>query len=495
MRIHKVAKLFPPMSDEEFAAFKADVAANGLREPVWTYQGEVIDGRNRLRACKELGIEVPTRAWDGGDGSPEALVTFVVGQNLNRRHLTTDQKATLAVDIEAALAKAAKERQREGGARGGRASGASRRGEPKSTAIVPEPPPGERPRELAAKLTGASARYVQGAKKVKEKSPAAFEKVKAGEMTLSQAKRQVAREEKMRELESKAKAARKIGEQPWQIVVGDCLDELAKVKEGSARLVFADPPYNIGVNYGGGEKKDRLPEMEYLAWCVRWFAACYRTLAPDGSFWVLINNENCAWFDVPLRSTFRRRGNVDDSLDFLRRMAEGGAWQRDLFALLCEEDTHTRARLTWFESFGVNCSHRFNRCSRRLFWCDKDKNNFVFNPDPVTRPSDRQAKYGDARADPGGKLWDDVWGINPPIPRLTGTCAERIPDFPTQLPLALLNPIVGCASDPGDLVIDPFSGSATTGEAAVTQGRRYLGIEKSEKFARLATLRLQGLDA
>jgi site-specific DNA-methyltransferase (adenine-specific) len=122
-----------------------------------------------------------------------------------------------------------------------------------------------------------------------------------------------------------------------------------------------------------------------------------------------------------------------------------------------------------------------------------DARRFVFNRDAVTRPSDRQAKYADKRANPRGKLWDDVWGINPPIPRLTGTCNERIPGFPTQLPLRLLEPIVLCASEPGDLVVDPFCGSGTTGVAAIENKRRFIGIEKSDKFARLARLRLRGV--
>jgi hypothetical protein len=64
-----------------------------------------------------------------------------------------------------------------------------------------------------------------------------------------------------------------------------------------------------------------------------------------------------------------------------------------------------------------------------------------------------------------------------------GNHAERLPDFPTQLPLDLLRAVVGCASEPGDLVLDPFSGSGTTGVAAIGLGRRYVGIEKSAEFA------------
>src|SRR5262249_42085709 len=96
----------------------------------------------------------------------------------------------------------------------------------------------------------------------------------------------------------------------------------------------------------------------------------------------------------------------------------------------------------------------------------------------------RQTTYLDKRANPAGKNWDDVWGVtrkdgSGAIPRVCGTHKERIPGFPTQLPLALLRPIIGCASNPGDLVIDPFCGSATTAVAAVELGRSFIGIESS----------------
>jgi hypothetical protein len=65
------------------------------------------------------------------------------------------------------------------------------------------------------------------------------------------------------------------------------------------------------------------------------------------------------------------------------------------------------------------------------------------------------------------RIWDDCWGVSPAISRVCGTFRERRKGFPTQLPLALLLPIVGCASDPDDLIIDPFSGSGTTGEVAI----------------------------
>jgi site-specific DNA-methyltransferase (adenine-specific) len=226
---------------------------------------------------------------------------------------------------------------------------------------------------------------------------------------------------------------------------------------GSVELIFADPPYNIGIDYGDGAAADRLPDSEFIRWCGQWIDLCVKALSPNGSFWLLIGDE---YADI-IGCDLRRSG------------------------------LHRRAWIKWYETFGVcnSTGSNFSRCSRHLFYCVKNPRKFTWNPDAVNRPSDRQTKYNDSRANPGGKVWDDVWQI----PRLVGTATERIPDFPTQLPLELLTPIVLCSSNPGDLVVDPFNGSATTGVAAIANGRRYIGIEKQNHFHKLATMRLKGV--
>jgi site-specific DNA-methyltransferase (adenine-specific) len=103
----------------------------------------------------------------------------------------------------------------------------------------------------------------------------------------------------------------------------------------------------------------------------------------------------------------------------------------------------------------------------------------------VNIPGARQAKYGDKRAVSTGKNLDDVWTIS----RVAGTHSQRIQGVSTQLPIELPRRIVACASEPGDLVVDPFNGSGTTGAACQELGRRYLGIEQSERFAGLASAR------
>lgn len=95
MEFHPVANIFPMMSAEEFDALKADIAANGLREPIWLHDGQIIDGRNRYQACKTVGVEPDFREWNRqGD-----LVSFVVSLNLHRRHLSESQRAMVAAKL------------------------------------------------------------------------------------------------------------------------------------------------------------------------------------------------------------------------------------------------------------------------------------------------------------------------------------------------------------------------------------------------------------
>ncbi len=94
---HEVANIFPLMQGEEYEGLKDDIAANGLLEPVWLHPDNhmILDGRNRYRACMELGLAPKYRYWDG-KGS---LVSFVVSLNLKRRHLDEGQRGMVAVKI------------------------------------------------------------------------------------------------------------------------------------------------------------------------------------------------------------------------------------------------------------------------------------------------------------------------------------------------------------------------------------------------------------
>jgi N6-adenosine-specific RNA methylase IME4 len=173
MEFHEVANIFPLMIGDEFRALVEDIRQNGLIEPIWTYQGKIIDGRNRYRACIEAGVEPKYQEWSG-EG---LLVAFVVGLNLNRRHLTSSQKAVIAVEMLPFLEADAKERQ---GIRNDCTS------VKKLTDVKQE---SQRATAEAAKLTGTNRQYVSDAKKLKKDAPEILERVKVGTINMQEAKK------------------------------------------------------------------------------------------------------------------------------------------------------------------------------------------------------------------------------------------------------------------------------------------------------------------
>ena len=459
LKNHPAADAFPMMDDARLAELQADIAANGQREPITLCDGMILDGRNRYRACIELGIEPETREYIG---DPWA---FAWSLNGARRDLEATVRALIFKRCEDGSAKWAKRLAKiaeEGNRKKSEAAkGNSNAAKEKTVTDHDDPPlkkadkhPAREARAAEAKVSPATmARADQIAKR-----PDLEKRVVAGELKPAEALREIRSDKRRQELEiaaAKAAAERHESDRPkWSIIHGDVMDGLESVRDehGPARLIFTDPPYNIGIDYGDGEQADSLSDAAYMKWVRQWLALCWDCLTDDGSLWVMIGDEYAAEYAVELKAT----------------------------------GYTIRSWVKWYETFGVNCSNKFNRTSRHIFYAVKDPSSFIFNPEPVTRPSDRQTKYGDSRAAAGGKIWDDVWQIA----RLTGTCSERIPDFPTQLPLALVEPIVLCSSMPGDLVVDPFNGSGTTGVAAVRNGRKYVGIEKSEVFADMATKRI-----
>jgi DNA modification methylase len=442
----------------DIQALADSILSVGLLQPVVVSRDRhLICGRRRLAACKELGWRViPTVVAT----DCETMVKAVMAErdeNTCRKPFTPSEAVAIGKTIEDEWAKLNQDAKKEGQRKGGQTAG---RGRPKDSSgkknTKAKRDNSKRTKAKAAAAVGMSQpTYEKAAAVVASKDKQAIAEMdKTG--NVSRAYQAVKKKQKAEELKRKAEAAKKMmREEPqWTLICQDVLDGLQSVWDhhAPARLIFADPPYNIGVDYGDGEDADRLPDQAYIDWVDKWLDMCMNVLSEDGSLWLMINDR----------------------------------WAPEFACSLRDMGLHFRAWIKWYETFGVNCANNFNRTSRHIFYCVRNPKDFVFNADAVTRPSDRQAKYNDKRANAGGKIWDDVWQI----PRLTGTCKERIPAFPTQLPLELLRAIVGCSSDPGDLVVDPFNGSGTTGVACIEGDRRYIGIDKSEKFIDLATQRL-----
>jgi site-specific DNA-methyltransferase (adenine-specific) len=478
--------LIPPPRPEELAGLEASLQTEGCCDPlvVWGSEGILLDGHHRYDICTRLGIEFRTVEREFPDR--DAALLWVIHTQIHRRNLDPINRIALAERAEKLIAAKAAEREKSGkkldppqiSAEGetrqqaATLAGVSHDTYTKGKAILANGTP-----ELVQAVRGKKASISSAAQVATLPAAAQQEVVARGEAAiLAEAKRiKAAMVEKQRqervakrkaEMKARAEAARQNGaphSDCWEIRDGDCLELLEAVQDESIRLCFADPPYNQGIDYGD-HYDDALPDDRYEAWCLDWIEQIARTLTPDGSFWLLVRHE---W-------AYR-----------IAYQVQHGKRARDI-------GLHLRQWLTWYESFGVNQAGKFNRCSRPLLWFTKSRDDFVFNDcDEIRRASDRQEIYNDSRADPDGKYWDDVWGIKPAIPRLTGTAKERMPGFPTQLPLSLLTPIVASASEVDDLILDPFTGTGTTGEASLRLGRKFLGFELSEANATWARQRLE----
>jgi len=239
-----------------------------------------------------------------------------------------------------------------------------------------------------------------------------------------------------------------------RIICGDCIEVLDKAREPFADLIFADPPFNIGYKYD--KYYDKVKSKNYITWTREWMQACQKVLKPDGSFYIAIGDDYAA--NVKL---------IADELGLFMRN-----W------------------IIWYYTFGQQAKNKFSRSHTHIFYFVQDKKNFTFNDYAVRVPSDRQLLYNDKRANPKGKMPDDVWSQ---FSRVCGTFKERAGWHPCQMPEELLKKIISASSNKPDLVLDPFSGSGTTAAAALQLGRHYTGIEISEQYVEKARERLNQL--
>ena len=235
------------------------------------------------------------------------------------------------------------------------------------------------------------------------------------------------------------------------IICGDCIEVLGQVSEPFADLVFADPPFNIGYKYD--KYYDKVKSKNYVAWTKEWMTVCKRVLKPNGSFYIAIGDDYAANVKI-----------IADELSLVMRN-----W------------------IIWHYTFGQQTKSKFARAHTHIFYFVNDEKNFIFHDDFVRVISDRQKIYKDSRANPEGKMPDDVWDE---YPRLCGTFYERI-DFPCQMPESLLARIIRVSSDEGHWVLDSFSGSGTTAAVAHKLRRKYTGVEISSQYVRESTARLR----
>lgn len=269
-----------------------------------------------------------------------------------------------------------------------------------------------------------------------------------------------------------------------RVYVGDCREILAglpEIKKAQLDLVFADPPFNWARDYdrhraGDAWDDSRMSPDEYCdrhdadralgeskSFTFEWIDLCIKGLKDTGSMWV----------------------NIPDD------------WAAEIVVHMKARGLHMVNWCVWHYRFGQNTTGRFiNSKVHALYFC-KDPDSRTWNADPVLETSDRRAIYGDPRTEskrdgmPAGlRVPMDVW-YGPYWGRIQGNNKERRTKHDNQLPEVYLHRVIASTSNPGDLVLDPFLGSGTTGVVAHAMGRRFIGTEYAKSNATTACERIE----
>jgi ParB-like chromosome segregation protein Spo0J len=181
MKAHPIANVWPMLDDDKLDELAEDIRQQGQLQPIWTFDGMILDGRNRFEACRRAEIKPIIMEYKGDE--PTA---FAVSLNDRRRHMGKGALAAVAADLEPWFAKDAARRRKE-------TEGRPKKDVEKLVANLPPVSPAPKARSEAAKSVGVGERYVQDAKKVKAEAPEVFERLKAGKINLQDAKREVAK--------------------------------------------------------------------------------------------------------------------------------------------------------------------------------------------------------------------------------------------------------------------------------------------------------------
>jgi len=244
-----------------------------------------------------------------------------------------------------------------------------------------------------------------------------------------------------------------------RLYYGDSLAFMREMPANSVDCIWTDPPYLLSndgitcvsgrmvtVNKGEWDKSNGV-EADH-AFNREWLAECYRILKPEGTIWV--------------------SGTLHVYLSVGMAMMQLG--YRILNDIIWEKPAPP-------PNLGRRC---FTHATEVILWATKahkGKERYTFHYDAM-------------RAENGGKQMKSVWRIMPP-----GKEEKAFGKHPTQKPLALVERCLRASTNPGDIIFDPFAGSATTGVASLKLGRRFIGIERGQEYAAIGAKRLEAVDA
>lgn len=243
------------------------------------------------------------------------------------------------------------------------------------------------------------------------------------------------------------------------VIHSECISTLNKMKSKTIDLIFADPPYNLGKDFGNGS--DSWPDRKtYLSWCYEWIDACFRVLKDNGTLYVMNSTQNIAYLSVYL-----------------------------------QEHYHVLCDIVWsYDSSGMQSKKKFGSLYEPILMATKsNKSKYTFNYEDILVEAKTGAQRGliDYRKNPPRpyntqKVPGNVWEF----PRVRYKM-EEYENHPSQKPEALLERIIKASSHKGEIVLDPFGGSFATCSVARKLGRKTIGIEINPDYYRIGIRRTE----
>ena len=236
------------------------------------------------------------------------------------------------------------------------------------------------------------------------------------------------------------------------IYIGDCIELLDKIEDNSCRLVFADPPYNMGKHFGNNHDVWESSES-YSEWCVKWIEKCIKKLTPDGSI-MIMGHPRFSSYLVPY---------LDKKLIYANQ-------------------------IIYYYTDGMPERKNFERRYEIILYYRKNGDKHIFNINDVRVPLVRY----DKTSNPKGKNPNDVWQIH----RVRWNSKERVSlsngkiAHAAQKPIRLMRRVILATTKKGDLILDPFLGTGTTSVAAKELERKSIGMELNLEYANIALGRI-----
>lgn len=245
------------------------------------------------------------------------------------------------------------------------------------------------------------------------------------------------------------------------LYVGDCIELLEKLPDEVVSLTLTSPPYNIGKEY-----EEVVTHSKYLKWSDRWISQVYRATKSSGALWL-----NLGYWEVEGKAR---------ALPIAYMM-----WDRIPF--------YIHQEIVWHYEAGVTAKRFFAPRNEKWLWCLKNSEDYTFNLDEVRDPNvkyPKQKKHGKLRCHPLGKNPGDVWKIPKVTSGKNRSPIERT-SHPAQFPIAVIERIIKAASNPRELVLDPFMGSGSTAEAALMLERPVIGFEIKPEYLEISVKRIE----